>query len=737
MSEPDKSNESSAPDKLSKLPPGITEEIIEVNHETGESRKVFCGFNKTDMGNAERLIALHGHNIRYCAELKEWLLWDGVRWITDITNVIQELAKDTVLLIHAEIPFQKDKEARKALSAWAFASEAHVRINAMIKSAESDPRITQKVSDFDSNLYLINCPNGTLDLKNKEFREHRREDLLTKLTGAPYNPWAPSELFFPTLIKALPPQEIIYGQRMLGSFLEPTTKNKEWLFIYGMPFALKSSVTQSVYAALGDYAGAFDVNLLTKSRHGVAANAARPELIALEGLRIAWSEEAPPNFIIDDAMLKSLTSSGTKSTRQIFQKQRELKLICSFVLESNGAFNFDMDDEWSRDAAMQRTKVMKFVNQIPESERDQTKFIKLTSDEAELTAALTWVIQGYFDRKECGIDEPESIKETSEEFQTVVNPLNEFVKQEVIFDDGTDDEGAIKFEVRSYVSDLYQRFQETADQDLVKRFKNQRSFNTHFSKIAPYYAKKAGVDIESHKFNTGVAWLNVRLAELSDDPDIVLTNTSSMSPINTGDAKGDEVTQNSGLVNLILYYTDFLRDFNQKGFLRHHATFPSILVEGLKPKEAIKSTIEAQYKEILEGDAKFEENSEHGEDQQDLENEVNVEPLSHNPGHVKEQAETVREQAKTVSETTEVKQAEFNLFILKTLGALRSSQTAFEPEVLCGETVQQYCTDHNINGDRKTRLVLGKRFAEFVNNGEAAHLFLKLTGGKPLILGGM
>jgi phage/plasmid-associated DNA primase len=577
-----------------KLPPGISERTIEVNHETGESRKVFCGFNNTDMGNAERLIALHGERIRYCAESKEWLLYDDVRWSPDVTNYIQELAKDAVLLIHAEIPFLNDatKDQRKSLSAWAYTSEAQVRLNAMIKNAQSDPRIARKLSDFDSKLYLINCPNGTLDLKNKEFREHRREDLLTKITGAPYNPWAPCEVFYETLLRALPPQEIIYGQRMLGSFLEPTTKNKEWLFIYGMPFALKSSVTQSVYAALGDYAGSFDVNLLTKSRHSVPSNAARPELMALDGLRIAWSEEAPPNFVIDDAMLKSLTSSGTKSTRQLFQKQRELKLICSFVLESNGAFNFDMEDEWSRDAAMQRTRVMKFVNQIPEKERDPEKFIKLTTNESELTAALTWVVQGYFDRKECGLEVPESIRETGEEFQTAVNPLNSFVQREVIFDDGSNQEGKVTYQVKASVAELYERFLETDDPEVVKRFKNKRSFNIHFSKIAPYYAKKAGVEIEKKRSSaTGATeWLNVRLAEISDDPDIDTSEDAT-------EAKTEELKQNSGLAKPVLYYEKFLRDFHQKGLLLQFASFPAILVDGLEPKEVIISTNGAHYNE--------------------------------------------------------------------------------------------------------------------------------------------
>jgi hypothetical protein len=31
-------------------------------------------------GNAERLIALYGEDLKYCHAFKKWLVWDGMRW---------------------------------------------------------------------------------------------------------------------------------------------------------------------------------------------------------------------------------------------------------------------------------------------------------------------------------------------------------------------------------------------------------------------------------------------------------------------------------------------------------------------------------------------------------------------------------------------------------------------------------------------------------------------------------
>ena len=58
---------------MSELQPGITEHTLselDLTTDTPRDIKVVCGFNLTDMGNANRLIALHGGDIRYlcCAQ---------------------------------------------------------------------------------------------------------------------------------------------------------------------------------------------------------------------------------------------------------------------------------------------------------------------------------------------------------------------------------------------------------------------------------------------------------------------------------------------------------------------------------------------------------------------------------------------------------------------------------------------------------------------------------------------
>jgi putative DNA primase/helicase len=50
-----------------------------------------------DHGNAERLIAMFGADLRYCHPFKKWLVWDGNRWAIDDTDQARRLAKKAML----------------------------------------------------------------------------------------------------------------------------------------------------------------------------------------------------------------------------------------------------------------------------------------------------------------------------------------------------------------------------------------------------------------------------------------------------------------------------------------------------------------------------------------------------------------------------------------------------------------------------------------------------------------
>src|SRR5687767_6194222 len=80
------------------------------------------GENCTDLGNARRLVARHGGDLRYVAALG-WLVWDGRRWRVDDTGEAERRAKETVRSIYGEAAAAPDEDHRRQLAGHALRSE--------------------------------------------------------------------------------------------------------------------------------------------------------------------------------------------------------------------------------------------------------------------------------------------------------------------------------------------------------------------------------------------------------------------------------------------------------------------------------------------------------------------------------------------------------------------------------------------------------------------------------------
>ncbi len=80
-----------------------------------------------------------------------------------------------------------DEQSIKAVGRWAQQSLSEARIRAMISLARGEPGIPVRPEELDSDPYLLNVSNGTLDLRTGELRKHEREDLiiLQSQTGPP------------------------------------------------------------------------------------------------------------------------------------------------------------------------------------------------------------------------------------------------------------------------------------------------------------------------------------------------------------------------------------------------------------------------------------------------------------------------------------------------------------------------------------------------------------------------
>ncbi|MFC1881932.1 hypothetical protein ACFL2S_10610, partial [Thermodesulfobacteriota bacterium] len=67
-----------------------------------ECKATLKEYRWSDLGNAERLVDAHGHNLRYCHPFRKWLIWDEKRWANDNTGEIKRKCKSVIRNMYSE-----------------------------------------------------------------------------------------------------------------------------------------------------------------------------------------------------------------------------------------------------------------------------------------------------------------------------------------------------------------------------------------------------------------------------------------------------------------------------------------------------------------------------------------------------------------------------------------------------------------------------------------------------------
>ncbi|MBX5493898.1 MAG: hypothetical protein IRZ15_01055 [Bryobacteraceae bacterium] len=382
----------------------------------------FRAYPLTDTGNAERLVLRHGENIRYCHPQKTWWVWTGRRWEPDRNGAVMDLAKSVARELYQaawEIP---DADRKKQTALWAIRSESTDKKKAALVSAQSEPGIPILPEQFDADLFLLNCLNGTIDLRTGELRPHRREDYCTKLAPVVYDPSARSPLWERFLREACCGDEdlISFLQRAVGYSLTGSAAEEKLFFVHGPAAAGKSTFLEAIKAALGDYAKTADFESFVQRRE---AGAVRNDIAELAGRRFVVSIEVDEGKKLAEGLIKLLTGGDTVRARFLYQEAFEYVPQFKLWLAANHAPRVRHDDS----AMWRRILRIPFESVIPQARRDPSVKARLKDVEESGPAILAWAVEGCLRWQEEGLGVPEVVEEATEQYRLDMDPLRDFI----------------------------------------------------------------------------------------------------------------------------------------------------------------------------------------------------------------------------------------------------------------------------------------------------------------------
>lgn len=140
------------------------------------------GFEWSEMGMANLFGLLYSHEARYCPEHKSWYTYHEGAWRKDEGAIlVSEKIKDFVRLMILYCGEIEDDDTRKSYTGFVNKMGDRRMRDRILKDATGELRIS--AVQFDADPYLINCLNGTYDLRDFSFREHSWDDFLTMQTA--------------------------------------------------------------------------------------------------------------------------------------------------------------------------------------------------------------------------------------------------------------------------------------------------------------------------------------------------------------------------------------------------------------------------------------------------------------------------------------------------------------------------------------------------------------------------
>jgi putative DNA primase/helicase len=378
-------------------------------------------YNLTDLGNSERFSNQHGEDARYVYPWRSWLTWTSQRWQPDAGGVTVRMAKETVRSIYSEAADAEDADRRKAIVGHARRSESRSRIEAMIALAQSEMPIMP--DGLDTDPWLLNVSNGTLDLKTGELREHDRDDLITKLAQVEYDATAKAPIWEKFLEQILPDEAVReFVRRLAGYSLTGSTREHVLPILYGSGANGKSTFVNVLMAAMGDYASQTAPDLL------LAKQGSHPtELADLFGARLVAAIEVNDGRRFNEALVKQLTGGDTIKARRLYQDFWEFAPTHTVWM----AVNHRPDVRGTDQAIWRRIKLIPFTTAIPPEEQDTELPEKLLE---ELPGILAWAVRGCLDWQRSGLGEPDEVRRATNQYRAHMDVLAGFLDERCVID---------------------------------------------------------------------------------------------------------------------------------------------------------------------------------------------------------------------------------------------------------------------------------------------------------------
>jgi putative DNA primase/helicase len=369
--------------------------------------------------------------LRYIPSTGEWYVWDEYKWVSRAGSLEHEIIIRgllTRLALHLREQSKlhpEDEKLAKAMMASARRFQNEAGINAVIKLTRG--RVSTPLSDFDTDPWVLNTPDGVVNLRTNEVAPSQKEDMHSRSTAvAPKG--GPMPLFskFMRDLTGDDPELIKFLQRYMGYCLTGDVSEKVLAFAWGSDSDTgKSTFIRTLSSIFGDYSDSVDAGAFITARTGGRI----PDDIArLPGVRLVTATEPSARQAWDEKTIKAITGGDEISARKLFHSWFTFKPQFKILVVGNVQPEITNVD----DAMLRRVMIVPMNHKVPPAEQIEDLSDRMIAEEGP--AILQWLIDGCLAWGQQGMAPPEAVQHQTEKYKDTQDVLGQWISEQCELD---------------------------------------------------------------------------------------------------------------------------------------------------------------------------------------------------------------------------------------------------------------------------------------------------------------
>lgn len=272
--------------------------------------------------------------------------------------------------------------------------------------------------------------NGVLNLISQELVPAQYQAVPMRSSQVHFDPAATAPLFKKTVMEIFEgdPVMVRYLFQLLGYILLGKQKEQIFVIFYGPTAGNgKNTVVDVLKSVLGDYFTMLPTtSIMTKSHVSEGATSA---LARLEGCRLALVSEPNAKHTIDSGAVKQMTGDRFMPVRKIYEDDKDINIEFVLLMVTNVLPAVRDDDH----GLWRRIRIVPFNRKFSEDEMDRDLGDKLLK---EASGILNLMLAGARDYLMNGLITPEKVLTTIAEQKGLVDPLEAFIADTMVREDG-------------------------------------------------------------------------------------------------------------------------------------------------------------------------------------------------------------------------------------------------------------------------------------------------------------